>query len=219
VDGREPKEMILILRKIGCDVITQTLDVSDYILSENLAVERKKGGDFSGSLVDNRLFEQLERLKDTFKSCILIIEDFEKMFERPKMKVSSLYGAMNSIAIRLKIPIIPTRNLQDTAICLKRLAIREQINQEGHALARHAPKEMSLEERKCFILEGLFDTGPKIARILVDKFKTPYNLFKAIEKSELTYTKNGNPKGINGPLDTVKGIGFKWLEKNKKLFS
>jgi len=126
---------------------------------------------------------------------------------------------MNSIAIRLKIPIIPTRNLQDTAICLKRLAIREQINQERHALVRHAPKEMSLEERKCFILEGLFDTGPKIARILVEKFQTPYNLFKAIENSELTYTKNGNPKGIDGPLENIKGIGFKWLEKNKRLGS
>lgn len=99
------------------------------------------------------------------------------------------------------------------------MAIREQTDQKSHPLARHAPKEMSLEERKYFILEGLFDTGPKIARILVEKFKTPYNLFKAIEKSELTYTKNGNPKGINGPLENIKGIGFKWLEKNKRLGS
>lgn len=41
-DEREPKEIISILSEIGCDVITQTLDISDYILSENLAVERKK---------------------------------------------------------------------------------------------------------------------------------------------------------------------------------
>ena len=217
VDEREPKSIKEILKNIGCDIITQTLDVADYILSENLAVERKRGDDFVHSLCDTRLFEQLLRLKETFESPILILEDFGKMFTRPKMKIDSLYGALVFIGIKLGYSIIPTRNIEETAQCLKRIAIREQIKEGTIVLARHAPKSMNNEERKRFILEGLYDTGLKLAKILIEKFRTPLNVFKAINQSRLIYTKTGNPKGVEGPLGEIKGIGFKWIEKNKKL--
>ncbi len=64
-----------------------------------------------------------------------------------------------------------------------------QTGQDAHFLARHAPKEMSLEEKRCFLLEGLFDTGPKTAQALIKIFFSPQNLFEAIKKSELIFTK------------------------------
>lgn len=115
------------------------------------------------------------------------------------------------------VSILPTRDYKETALAIKRMAIREQSNKESHIMARSAPKGMSLEERKRFILEGLFDTGPKLATLLVEKFGTPLRVLLAIKKTELIYTRTGNPKGIEGPLSELKGIGFKWVEKNKEL--
>ncbi len=140
------------------------------------------------------------------------------MFTRPKMKIDSLYGALIYIAIKFGYPIIPTRNIAETATCLKRIAIREQVKNPAPIFARYAQKKMNNEERKKFILEGFYDTGPKLAKILIEKFKTPYDVLYTINHSKLLFTKTGNPKGVEGPLGEIRGIGFKWVEKNKKLF-
>ena len=76
---------------------------------------------------------------------------------------------------------------------------------------------MSKKDRRTFIIEGLVDIGPKKAKALIEKFKTPYNVFKAINKTEVSYTKTGNPKGIKGPLEAIKGFGWKFVQKNKRI--
>ncbi len=78
-------------------------------------------------------------------------------------------------------------------------------------------RECVQEKRKQFILEGSYNTGPKLSALLIKKFETPYNVFNAIYKTELTFIKTGRPKGIEGPLNEIKGIGYKWVVKNKRL--
>ena len=56
------------------------------------------------------------------------------------------------------------------------------------------------EDRRIFIIEGLVDIGPKKAKLLIEKYETPNNVFKAIKKTNITFTRTGNPKGIEGPL-------------------
>ena len=41
----------------------QQLDIADIIVSKDVAIERKEGFDFISSIMDNRLFEQLIRLR------------------------------------------------------------------------------------------------------------------------------------------------------------
>lgn len=76
---------------------------------------------------------------------------------------------------------------------------------------------MSKKERRSFIIEGLVDIGPRKAQALIDKFKNPYQVFKAIKRTEILYTKTGNPKGIRGPLEDLTGFGWKFVEKNQRL--
>ena len=40
---------------------------------------------------------------------------------------------------------------------------------------------------------------------------------KAIKETAITYTKTGNPKGIEGPLSDLSGFGWKFVKKNKPL--
>ena len=219
IDHRENKlKALLDQKKEKITYESKQLDIADIVISSDVAIERKEGFDFVSSIMDNRLFEQLIRLKDTYPYPILILEGLnDKVFENTGMKISSIYGALSYISYKLGISVIPTRNLEDTAIVIERIAYREQIKDNMPLLSRKAPKEMSKKDRRSFIIEGLVDIGPKKARALIDKYKTPYQVFKAIKNTEITYTKTGNPKGIQGPLEDLTGFGWKFVEKNKKL--
>src|SRR5271157_4246898 len=75
VDNRERNlEIIDRLEDSGVDLSFAQLPVGDYIVSERMCIERKTVGDFENSIIDNRLFEQLERLKSSFEKPILILE-------------------------------------------------------------------------------------------------------------------------------------------------
>ncbi|MFX0041986.1 MAG: ERCC4 domain-containing protein [Candidatus Hodarchaeota archaeon] len=219
IDNREQKLKAIFDQKK--DIITyesKQLDIADVVISEDIAIERKEGFDFVASIIDNRLFEQVLRLKDTYADPILILEGLnDNVFENTGMNIKSIYGALSFVSYKLGISVIPTRNIEDTAIVIERIAYREQAKDSIPILSRKAPKEMSKKERRTFIIEGLVDIGPKKARALIDKYKTPHQVFKAIKHTEILYTKTGNPKGIQGPLENLSGFGWKFVEKNKKL--
>ena len=219
IDHRENKlKSILDKKKDSITYESQQLDIADIVITSEVAIERKEGFDFVSSIMDNRLFEQLLRLKDTYQYPILILEGLnDNVFENTGMKISSIYGALSFISYKLGISVIPTRNLEDTAIVIERIAYREQVKDNMPLLSRKAPKELSKKERRTFIIEGLVDIGPKKAKTLIDKYKTPYLVFKAIKHTEILLTKTGNPKGIQGELADLTGFGWKFVEKNKKI--
>lgn len=219
IDNREQKLMALLDKKK--DVITyesKQLDIADIVVSSEVAIERKEGFDFVASIMDNRLFEQLLRLKDTYQYPILLLEGLNnEVFENTGMKISSIYGALSFISYKLGISVIPTRNLEDTAIVIERIAYREQVKDAMPIFSRKAPKAMSKKERRSFIIEGLADIGSKKASTLIARFKTPYEVFKAIKHTEITYTRTGRVKGIIGPLENLTGFGPIFVEKNQKI--
>jgi ERCC4-type nuclease len=94
IDNREQKLKAVLDKKQ--DTITyesKQLDIADIVISSEVAIERKEGFDFVSSIMDNRLFEQLLRLKDTYDYPILIIEGLnDNVFETTGMKISSIYG-------------------------------------------------------------------------------------------------------------------------------
>ena len=219
VDHREHKlKALLDKKREKITYESKQLDIADIVITSEVAIERKEGFDFVSSIMDNRLFEQLLRLKDTYQSPILILEGLnDNVFENTGMKISSIYGALSFISYKLGISVIPTRNLEDTAIVIERIAYREQVKDNMPLISRKAPKELSKKERRTFIIEGLVDIGPKKAKTLIDKYKTPHLVFKSIKHTEITYTQTGNPKGIQGPLSDLTGFGWKFVEKNKKI--
>jgi ERCC4-type nuclease len=222
VDKREKKSQITkILEDLGAIVIEAVLPAGDYLLSNAVAVERKRGDDFYGSLFSGsnqtNVFEELVRLADSVESPMLILEDFQLMFKRGEDMISSLYGALVSIATRMQIPILPTRNINDTGLVLYRVAKQQQIDTRSHAIARRAPKEMTLRDRQSYFMEGFYNVGPTKAESLLDEFKTPIKFITSLLNTEIIYTKTGKPKGIENGLAGVKGFGWKFVEDNKKL--
>ncbi|MHA2329697.1 MAG: ERCC4 domain-containing protein [Candidatus Hodarchaeales archaeon] len=220
VDNREPPDIKKRLGKLGMEVTEQQLDIADYIVSEQVACERKTGTDLISSIMDNRLFEQMDRLIETYEQPILILEDISSAFERTewKKRKKHVYGALTYIFLRRQIPVVPTTKMSETAIVLNRIASWVQEEHTDPLIARKSPKKRSVRDNQLYFLQGLHKTGHKKAEILLKAFdESPKKVLGGILKSKVLYTRTGNPKGIEGPLQNIEGFGPKYLIENQRL--
>uniref|UniRef100_A0A0N5ARY5 DNA repair endonuclease XPF n=1 Tax=Syphacia muris TaxID=451379 RepID=A0A0N5ARY5_9BILA len=79
IDMREfNSELPTVLYKRGVDIVPATLEVGDYILTPEIALERKAHDDLSQSLHSGRVFKQVEQMLRTYKRAILLIEANKK---------------------------------------------------------------------------------------------------------------------------------------------
>jgi len=99
VDVREFRSRLpFSLYKRGMEVVPVTLEVGDYILSPDIAVERKSIPDLKGGLATGRLHRQLQVLCRSYKRPILLIE-FSK---------DGPFGLMSSSSMKNDISIQDT---------------------------------------------------------------------------------------------------------------
>ncbi|RLF11546.1 MAG: hypothetical protein DRN54_02355 [Thaumarchaeota archaeon] len=59
---------------LGAELEIKSLDVGDYILSDEYAAERKTITDFVSTLMRRKLFEHVFALKDAYPNAFLIFE-------------------------------------------------------------------------------------------------------------------------------------------------
>ncbi len=177
IDTRERYSGIPDLLATKADIEIKQLPVGDYILSEHVAVERKKAEDFLDSLIRKRIFEQINRLKEAYDKPILIIED-EGLFSR-NISERAIYGAIACILTDYEIPVIRTRDTEETASLLYAIAVREQFRKKKEISLRGKKPMMSLRERQQFIVEGFPNVSATLAKRLLDYFGSVKNIMNA----------------------------------------
>lgn len=216
VDSREGNSSVIrALDTIGVKVKINTMSVADYQVSEEVAIERKTAKDFVDSIVDKRLFKQARAMMEEFKKPIMILEgdDFYTGFINP----NAIRGSIASIALDFGISIIPTRNSEDTAAMIKRIAMREQKGEKRSIQIRTERKPENLWEQQLFIIESLPGIGPAHARSLLEHFGTVNAIMNASESQLMDVA--GIGKKTAGNIKKV--IDSKYLyfkkDKNKKL--
>lgn len=172
VDYREKNSLVvseLIKRKI--DIEFKQLKVADYIVKE-IAIERKTVSDFISSMINKRIFNQLQEIKQ-YPKHFLIIEGIEEqdIYNESQGGISSnaLRGMILSIILKYQVPIIFSKNAEDTACFIDVLTKKTQ--KKDFSL-NPKKKALSPEEQKQFILEGFPGIGPKTAKKLLKEFKT-----------------------------------------------
>ena len=193
VDYREKNSnMMRELDKIKCLIKVKNMSVGDYQITDDIIIERKTVEDFSKSITDKRLYQQAKEMVNNCKKPLMIIEgeNIYHTFLHP----NAIRGAMASIALDFRIPIIQTQNETDTAFMIKRIALREQKKDDKKPVSvRTQTKPVTLPEQQLFITESLPNIGPVSAKKLLQHFKTLKNLFTASKKE----------------LKDVEGIGEK----------
>jgi len=176
VDYREKNSLVPAeLISLGLEINFQELKVGDYLVN-NIAIERKTVSDFISSMINKRLLNQLEELQQYENKLLLIegLEEQELYSENSEREVSpnAIRGFLLSIALKHKVPIIFTKNSEDTAKFIYLLAIKKETESSLNV----NKKSLNSKERMQFILEGFPGIGPKTARKLLEKFKTLKNI-------------------------------------------
>lgn len=216
-DSREGNSKVIRhLTEMEMDVKVRPMAVGDYQVSDDVAIERKTAKDFVDSIMDKRLFKQATELREEFKNPLIILEgdDFYNGFINP----NAVRGSIASIALDFGISIIPTRNAQDTAAMIKRIAIREQTGEKPHIQTRTDKKPVNMWEQQLFIVESLPNIGPVNAKKLLEHFGTVSKVINASENELMEVEGIGKKtaKNIRKVVDS-KYLHFQNEIKDKKL--
>ncbi|WP_291786186.1 ERCC4 domain-containing protein [Cecembia sp.] len=186
VDDREPNRLFLEFKKRGNIILTKKRLVSGDILIDNqLLAERKTVSDFCHSLIQGRLFDQIIRMLKAKTNALVIIEGNDKDLESIGVSPKALQGAIASISIKFKVPILKSVDISQTVeILLQCYNQIEKINavkiplvwKKNHKIT-HTYDPLLIQKLRVFsAFPGL---GPDRSLRLIQKFSTLEKLFKA----------------------------------------
>jgi Fanconi anemia group M protein len=199
VDTREKQSLISAnLLEKNANIKFEKLEVGDYLIN-NIAVERKTFSDFQSSIVNKRLIEQLSNIKK-YPVSLLIIEGFLFDYSDSHLHENAIRGMILSSVLDFGVPVVFTKNEDDTASFLIVLAKRQE-KEKPELSTRPEKTAKTLEEQKQFILEGFPGIGATLSKRIIEKFKTLKAIFKASKKQ----------------LSEIEGFGEPAIKEFKKI--
>ena len=202
VDSRELRSGVpKFLRELGADVEVRTLDVADYVVSEDVGIERKSANDFIQSIIDGRLFEQAGRLKEAYEKPLIIIEG--SPYGIRNIHPNAIRGAIAAITLDWGLPILFSSGPEETAGFIYLIAKREQEERKKEVRLRSEKKALTLGERQRLIVEGLPNVSSTLAKRLLKHFGNVERVFTATEEE----------------LQEVEGIGPKKAREIRKVIT
>lgn len=187
VDSREAstkngKKIVEIMNRLGAEIVVRKLDFGDFLVGEDVAVERKTIHDLVGTLTQRFLFDQLFKMKKAYPQSILLIEGYMGVLRKfRRITPESLNGALFTL-IQGNIPIVPTIDYKDTAIFL--ITAAKQLLKEGRetTVIRHRPKAKKLKDKQLYAVTGLPHVGPVLAEKMLKKRGSVRRVFCSSKK-------------------------------------
>jgi len=182
VDERErPSGVPAALERLGVKVTYKMLDVGDYLVSNEIAVERKRVADLVSSLYDGRLFEQAERLSDAYRTPLLVIEGERQALLEAMPNPKAFWGLLTSLSLLSGIYVFQTSSSEETAALLQSIAVREASGRTQRPLVsfRKLGAKQNLLRTQLAIVSGLPGIGPRLAHRLLSHCGTVKVVFTA----------------------------------------
>jgi len=188
---RHARLVDLIRESDAFDVHMARLAVGDYLIADEILVERKTAADFATSLVDGRLFPQAARLAHSPYRSVVLIESTPVTL-MPDVHPHAIQGAIVSLAAMWRLPVLYASGPEDSLRTLRDLA--NQISRSCQpVLRRYNRKPKRLASRRIYMLQGLPGVGPALATRLLNHFGSVERIMTADVETLLQ----------------VHGVGFK----------
>ena len=165
------------------------LPLGDYLLGSGVVVERKTAADFVASIVDRRLFRQVEALQEAFNRPVVLLEGDPFAVARP-VHPNAVRGALSYLVVVRGVAVVSTAGPEESAALLATMARHVQagvVTPEGRA----KPKAATVAARQEAVAAALPAVGPRLARRLLAHFGSLAGLLAAEA----------------GALQAVEGIG------------
>jgi DNA excision repair protein ERCC-4 len=188
------------LSSLGVRVYFSQLPVADYVLTPEIAVERKTVRDFISSVYDSRIFYQAARISSAYANPYLLVEGDSKEVEKLASNLKSYYGAIASVSLAYGLRILYTANKKETAIAISEL-LRNARAKPVTQTRELPPRGKSVSQQQLYMVSSLPGVGSKLAKKLLLKYGTPRRIMNLTE----------------GELSMTSGIGWKRAEKIKHL--
>ncbi|HLD33820.1 MAG TPA: DEAD/DEAH box helicase [Candidatus Nanoarchaeia archaeon] len=201
-DYREKgSEVMKQLIELGISLRLERLESADFLCSTQCAVEFKTLDDFVLSIVDGRLMEQLKNLKANFSKPLIILQGDQDIYTVRKVHPNAIRGMLATITVSFGIPLLQTKNAQETAALLAMIAKREQDTARDISL--HSKKPLTMAEQQEYVVASFPNLGLKTAQQLLKHFQSIENLAKA----------------SIGDLQHVEGVGKITAERIKNVLT
>jgi DNA excision repair protein ERCC-4 len=169
-DTRENAAPVIEVLRVmpGVEVVTRSLKRGDYLV-RGWIFERKTLPDLIESIIDGRLFSQAHRLVQAGAPTAIILEGKASDIAGTLMRREAIQGALTSLSIIYRIPVLRALDAAETARLLVYAA---------HQLRRHAADQIVRRGRRpkrrrrlqLHLLQGLPGIGLEKAIRLLDHF-------------------------------------------------
>ena len=189
------------LTKLNVRVYFSKLSVGDYVLSPEVAVERKSIPDLISSVYDSRIFIQASRIASAYAKPYLLIEGDSKEVERLTRNLKSYYGAIASVTLAYGLRVLFTANKTETAVAISELLRNVRARPVPHQMSETPPRSKSFSQQQAYLVSSLPGVGRKLAERLLRKYGTPRRVMSLTQ----------------GELSLTPGIGWKRAERIKRL--
>ncbi|NPA22156.1 MAG: hypothetical protein GXN92_01080 [Candidatus Micrarchaeota archaeon] len=136
------------------------------VIVKDVGIERKTGRDFEASIIDDRLFEQVQVLKEFPKKVVIVEGPFEG-----RLGEKHVIGAMASLVLQ-GIAIIRTRNLDESAYFVYSLSKEHQAETKIYVPEKRKQPQLAT-------LAGIPGVGKKRAQKLLSHFGSLNKVFSA----------------------------------------
>jgi Fanconi anemia group M protein len=205
IDYRErSSELFRLVAGSDCfQVRVDVLEAGDYVLNDRVVLERKTLADFAASVIDGRLFAQAASLSRLPQLPLVLIEG-PRSCRMPRVHPNALKGALLSLLVSWRIPVIFSRSPADSLSILKMLAVQSQVMSPRRRTHRgRSPKLRSGGSSQEAVLASLPGIGPRLAACLLLRFGSIHEVFQAglDELAKVPGCGSKRAKGIREILD------------------
>lgn len=191
VDHREDPIFDDFFRGHGADVDRRTLEVGDFLCSARVVIERKTRADFEQSIIDGRLFTQLQHLTSNYPCVVILVEGTE---DNGRLNRKALLGAYSAVMADFGASLIFTDDVEKSAEIIFSVAKHEQIARKQPMRIFAKRKALTAAQSQRAIVETLPMVGPKLAKKLLEHFGSIERIFTADENELLEVEKVGKKK-------------------------
>jgi len=154
-----------------------TLPYGDYLINDRLMVERKTARDFLVSIIDLRLFNQIANLKKNCSHPFLLIEG-NPYATNLNFDPRAIRGALLSVQTAWQVPVVFSRSTEDSVDILVTVGRQDEVTTDVVPL-RGGYRPKKLKTRQLYLLQGLPDVGPKLAKRLLNHFHSVGRIMSA----------------------------------------
>ena len=197
IDDREPKDIIIELKRRHLAVEIRHLESSDYCFGE-VGIERKTIGDLYSSAMDRRLWAQLDTLRRTYKIPIILIEDYHSFKQLDKIT----QGILTTLVLFWKQQVIFTFGWLETAKWLEALFLKYGAGKSGREPPAAVRKYKTTKEITLEMLQCVAGIGPTTARRILEAIP---NIFGFSAGCDIIT--------VRDKLKSIKGLNRNALER------